>query len=257
MRRRSTLKYFFGLGVAGLAAGALPSCATNDSMMFIIGVYARKQGACTPKPDLDSPILAKGTLDLAFASEYRAALLIGNQITNRGVREKLRTETSRVILKGAEVQLETPQGASLASAFSATGTGFVDASEGTDPSLAVVYASLIPASLSGTLPAGTVIAKVRVFGTTLGGADVESAELSFPIEICAGCLVSYPASARDLTAGGTDYTCKVAETSMASASADADLPCELGIDLQTPCTTCSGTYDLCLSPSNNPYFQKP
>ncbi len=250
--RRLPFKTLLALGVACLSAGLLPSCATNDSMMFITGVYFRKFGACTPKADFTAPMLANGTLDLALASEYRAALIVGNQITQRGSRERLRTETSRVALKGAEVTLESLQGKSIGKAFSSTGTGFVDASAGTDPALTIMYASLIPASVAKTLQLGTVVAKVRVFGTTLGGEDVESSELAFPIEVCFGCLVSYPASARDLTADGTDYMCKVAADDMATAvAADADQPCDLGIDIQAPCTACSGLYDICLDPKKN------
>jgi hypothetical protein len=46
--RRFSPKPLLALAIAGLGASLLPSCAENDSMMFIIGVYARKQGACTP-----------------------------------------------------------------------------------------------------------------------------------------------------------------------------------------------------------------
>lgn len=254
--RRFSLKSVLAVGTALLGAAALPSCATNDSMMFIIGVYARKSGACTPKPEQESPIWAKGVIDTLFANDYTAALLVGNQITQRGSREQLRTETSRVILKGAEVQLETLEGAALADPFSSTATGFVDASTGTDPSLAIMYATLIPASVVPSLPNGTLLAKVRVFGDTLGGQEVESAELAFPIEVCRGCLVSYPSEARDPTADGTEYQCKVADDSSDTAAAtDVDLPCDLGIDVAVPCTACSGFYKECLRPEDNPYYQ--
>jgi hypothetical protein len=253
--RRSSLKSLFAVAVACLGATALPSCATNDSMMFIIGVYARKQGVCTPKPESESPIWASGKLDRLFADEYVAALLVGNQITTRGSREQLRTETSRISLKGAEVQLETLQGAPLADAFSSNGTGFVDAASGTDPALTIMYASLIPPSVAANLPAGSLIAKVRVFGDTLGGQEVESSELAFPIEVCDGCLVSYPADARDPAADGTDYQCKITTEASESAGAEVDLPCQLGVDLPVPCTACSGYLEECESPNNNPYYQ--
>lgn len=246
---RFSLKSALAVGTALLSSAVLPSCATNDSMMFIIGVYARKQGTCTPKPEKESPIWARGVLDRVFANEYLAALLIGNQVTQRGSREQVRTETSRISLKGAEVQLETLQGESLADPFSSTATGFVDASTGTDPALAIMYASLIPASVATNLPTGTLVAKVRVFGDTLGGEEIESSELAFPIEVCDGCLVSYPAEARDPTADGPDYQCKVADdTDMAAATSTVDLPCQLGIDLPVPCTVCSSIYDECLRP---------
>lgn len=250
--RRPSPKSLFALAAASVVAGALPSCATNDSMMYIVGVAARQSGACAVKADLESAMLARGTMDRLLASEYTAALLVGNQLTERGSRERLRTETSKVALKGAEVRLENTQGKELVPAFSAIGTGFVDASEGTDPAPAVMFATLIPASIAQTLPSGTVVSKVRVFGTTLGGEDVESAELLFPIVVCDGCLVSFPASARDLTADGSNYQCLLAtDETMSSGSADEALPCELGIDLPVPCTACSGLYDFCRSPDTN------
>ncbi len=253
--RRLPFKTLLALGAACLSAGALPSCATNDSMMFITGVYFRKFGACTPKASFDAPMLSRGTLDVEFADHYVAALIVGNQIVERGSKERVRTETSRVQLKGAEVSLENVQGDSLGDPFSSTGTGFVNPSSGTDPALTIMYADLIPASVVSKLKLGTVIAKVRVFGTTLGGQDVESGELAFPIDVCSGCLVSFPTSARDITADGTDYQCKVGDTMAAtSAVADADQPCELGVDIQTPCTACSGLYEVCQSPTNNCFY---
>ena len=257
--RRLSLKSLLAFSLACAGGSALPSCATNDSMMYVIGVYARKQGACSPQPESNSPILAKGTLDLAFAGEYRAALLIGNQITERGSREQLRTETSRVVLKGAEVRLESLRGEELHEPFSSTATGFVDPASGTDPAIAVMYATLIPASVLETIGEGTLIANVRVFGQTLGGQDVESSELAFPIEICTGCLVAYPAAARDLTADGTEYTCKVGSdtTGAAATTQETELPCNVGVDLQAPCTLCSGTSTLCQRPACNPAYTQP
>lgn len=241
-------KSLLAVGIASLGALVLPSCATNDSMMFIVGVIGLRSGECVAEPDGDQPLLAKGTMDRIFASEYRAALLIGNQVTQRGSREQLRTETSRIVLKGAEVNLEDLVGKQLAAPFSSTATGFADAAAGTDPARAVMFATLIPGSIAATLPRGTVLAKVRVFGDTLGGQEVESSELAFPIEICDGCLVSYPASARDLTADGTEYVCKIGTT---ASDGNDTLPCSLGVDTPVPCTVCSGTSAVCQSPTNN------
>lgn len=249
--RRSFLTSLLAFAAPCLVAGALPSCATNDSMMYIVGVAVRKSGACSVKPDLAGAMLSKGAMDRLFASEYVAGLIVGNQLTQRGSRERVRTETSRVALKGAEVKLESPQGAELVPAFSSIGTGFVDAADGADAAPAAMFATLIPASVAPLLPRGTVVAKVRVFGTTLGGEDVESAELLFPIEVCDGCLVTFPASARDLAANGSDYQCKLAADDVASAGTAEDEPCSPGIDFPFACTACSGIYAACQSPVNN------
>jgi hypothetical protein len=250
--RRPSPKSLFAFAAASLAAGALPSCATNDSMMYIVGVVYREAGSCTVKADLEAAILAKGRMDRLLTSEYTAALMVGNQLTQRGSRERLRTETSKVALKGAEVRLENTQGKLLAPEFSAIGTGFVDASEGVDAGPAAMFVTIIPASIAGSLERGTVVSKVRVFGTTLGGEDVESAELLFPIEVCDGCLVTFPASARDLTADGDTYQCLLATDDTASSpTADEALPCRPGVDLAVPCTSCSGLYDFCRTPDKN------
>lgn len=250
--RPSPLKSLLALGVACFSGASLPSCATNDSMMFIIGVYARKLGACEASPDADAPLWDRGVMDRTFADEYRASLLIGNQLTQRGSRDRLRTETSRISLKGAEITLESVDGRRLLDPFSAIATGFVDASSGTDAGLAIMSATLVPAKAAQQLPDGVVVAKVRAFGTTLGGEDVESNELAFPIELCTGCLVTYPASARDLTADGDDYQCKQAEDD--ESTVDADLPCTIGLDLPVPCTACAGISAVCQSPKNNCYY---
>jgi len=254
--RRVPLKFLLAIGAAGLSAMVLPSCATNDSMIYIVGVALRQQGSCAVKADLTTTILAKGTMDRVFASEYVAALIVGNQLMQRGSRERVRTETSRIALKGAEVKLENSQGAELVPPFSAVGTGFVDASDGTDAAPAVVFATLIPSSVKDSLPAGTVVSKVRVFGTTLGGEDVESGELLFPIDVCDGCLISFPASARDPAADSMTYQCKLAsaDTAVAATSDTASLPCQPGVDFPVPCTTCSGLFDACQSPSKNCFY---
>jgi len=250
--RRTLLKSLLALAAPCLVAGALPSCATNDSMMFIVGVGVRKAGACAVKADLTSPTLSNGVLDRLFASEYVASLIVGNQVMERGSRERVRTETSRVAFKGAEVKIETPQGAEVVPSFSSLATGFVDASDGTDAAVATMSATLIPASVAAQLSPGTVVVKVRVFGTTLGGEDIESSELSFPIEVCDGCLVSYPASARDLTATGGDYKCKLATDDSDSAATDlGDTACSPGIDFPVPCTVCASVKAECKSPANN------
>jgi hypothetical protein len=247
--RRSSLKSLLAFAVPCFVAAALPSCATNDSMMYIVGVAVRRAGACTIKAELSGTLLSKGVMDRVFATEYVAGLIVGSQLTQRGSRERVRTETSKVALKGAEVKLETPQGKELVPPFSSIGTGFVDASDGEDAAPAAMFATLIPASVAPSLPRGTVVVKVRVFGTTLGGEDIESAELLFPIEVCDGCLVSFPASDLDAAVSGTQ--CKRAADMDAPTSTDTDSPCSLGIDFPVSCTACSNLYAACQSPTEN------
>ncbi|HWZ89656.1 MAG TPA: hypothetical protein VNW92_12420 [Polyangiaceae bacterium] len=240
------------LTAGSLMLGSLlltPSCADNNSSLFIVGVLDTGLTTCIAKPDNTGPFLASGTLDTAFASGYTAVVLVGNQLTQQGSREQLRTETSRVSLRGAEVRLSTLNGMSIAGAqgaFSTVGTGFVDPAAGDTPSYATMAVNLIPPGLTGLPP--QVLAKIRVFGDTLGGTSVTSSELDFPITVCNGCLIMYDTP--DTTqAAGAPFMCATSTASSTQTTAVA--PCILGQDQQFSCTLCSAAYDVCRDPCKN------
>ena len=233
-----------GFATAGLAIFT-PSCSDNNSSLFITNVLYPTPPQCTITADLTSPALPSGTLDLAFTQSYEATLLVGNQLTSRGSKQTLRTETSRVSLRGAEVTLNNSTGQELFK-YSVNGTGFVDVSRGEDSGLGLFAAEIIPASigqqLTGLLaiPAGgsnQVVALIRVFGSTLGNQELTSAELSFPITICTGCLIDYPLAAIIPT---KPPTC-------ARNSNELPVPgCRRGQDDFVDCRSCAGTQDICL-----------
>lgn len=255
--RRSKTTYLLAAGLLTLGSFVFaPGCATNDSSMFVVGVLDLNQSTCLAKPDLTAAMLAGGVLDTAFQQDYTASLLVGNQLTQRGSREQLRTETSRVTLRGAEVTLTTlagkdititQNGKSTTAHFSTVGTGFVDAAAGDAPSYGTMSVVVLPPGIvaSGELP-GQVLAKIRVFGDTLGGKAVTSSELDFPITLCDGCLVTYPAQG-DPTS--STYMCPT--PSAADMSSAAAGPCILGQDVPFSCTRCLATSDACKDPKKN------
>jgi hypothetical protein len=247
MLRSFVVGAFATVGVAVFA----PACADNNSSIFIAGVLYDQPPQCFVIPTLVSPMLGGGTLDLAFRKTYEASLLVGNQLAARGAKENSRAETSRVTLRGAEVTLTSAQGAQLYR-FSVNGTGFVDVSRGEDSGLGVFDAELIPASIGSELldrlntlktmtgstsqeTSDLVVAKVRVFGSTLGNEDLTSSELSFPITYCEGCLIDYPLEALTL---GTN-TCGNMLASLPQGG------CRRGQDDPVDCRTCSGSNPLC------------
>ncbi|MEI9937022.1 MAG: hypothetical protein WDO69_07340 [Pseudomonadota bacterium] len=252
--RRSITKSLLPAFLLTLGSLALiPSCADNNSSMFIVGVISIDASTCVAKPDNTAVMLAEGIMDTAFTSSYTAFLLVGNQLTNRGSREQLRTETSRVVLRGAEVTLTTLDGKTLGD-YSTVGTGFVDASASDVPAYAAVSINVIPSALgsnAAVLNAGTVLAKIRVFGDTLGNTAVTSSELDFPIRICEGCLVTYPASAADMTQPPGMYLCTTAASATDTTEA---APCIVGQDKSFPCTACSASITLCRDPNLNPSY---
>jgi len=244
-----------GALVAVGAAALIPACADNNSSLFIANVLYDEPPQCIVIPDITSTSLGGGTLDLAFRKTYEASLLVGNQMAARGSKETLRAETSRVTLRGAEITISDSTGNTLYN-FSVNGTGFVDVSRGEDAAYGIFDAELIPASVGDKLLArlndlkaktnstsqqtsDQVVAKVRVFGDSLGNEDITSSELSFPITYCEGCLIEYP-----LIAVGTADAMGVQHCQ--NDLTDLPVPgCRLGQDDPIDCRSCSATNTLC------------
>jgi len=243
----------FGLRAAALSmilcggGLSLSACADNESMLFIVGVLAVEETDCVMTPQATAIVRSGGVLDLALRSSYTAGLLVGSQLTQRGNRDQLRTETARLTMRGAEVRLETAEGAQIAE-FTSISSGFVHPAAGSDPGYGVVAAELIPAG--APVGPGVVVARISVFGDTLGGEEVQSNEFLFPIQICNGCLIDYPAEASQENLPPDVYLCRL-QSEMETIAADA--VCRIGQDVRVPCTVCSAQSGICKDPCQNCY----
>jgi len=228
--------------VALVAVGSLltPACADDDGSIFIHSALApptsRTGNSCTYTADPTQPALAQGLLDVGARDTYLVQLLVGNQMIQRGDPTAPRAESNRVHLDGAVVRVTDEKGADLSS-FTSVASGFVDVSSGNQPSYGFAGLTALDANATKNLNVATggiklVIANMKVFGKTLGGVDVESAEWAFPIRVCNGCLIDFTA--------GTDpaisaQNCK--NKSSTTTSTDTQ-PCVAGQDEITPCRFC-------------------
>jgi hypothetical protein len=232
------------LACAGLST---VGCAENESSLFVIGVYALGRTQCVAEPNATAVLLPSGTLDRTLANGYNAALLVGSHLTERGSRENLRTETSRLSIEGAHITLYSTTGAEITRPDVAA-TGLVNPANGTDPGLATVFAQLVrPADVAALGPAGQAIVRIRIFGTTLGGQEIESGDYDFPIQVCDGCLISYPSDAADPTAPAGTYLCSPA----ADTETETTQVCNPGQDDLIPCTECAAFNMACRDPTMN------
>lgn len=217
-------------------------CADNESSIYVRDVLAGDE-SCIFRADPESTFIGAGSLDVAIRGEYHAALLVGNQLVRRGDPEQLRTETSRVTLYAADVTLLSPGGGALVradgsdAAFSVEVAGFVDPGTGQEPGYGIALVKLIDAQtaqdLAGQIMATgfvqDVVAGVIVRGRTTGGNELETAEFQFPISVCYGCLIVYPAEADDPGRPGVDCDIR----------ADAEVSCRPGQDGPVDCRSCS------------------
>lgn len=198
-----------GAAVILVSAGALlaPGCAYNESSMYVRAALHVPTATCEVEADATAAALNNGVFDVTIANSYSASLLIANQLLRRGDPDRLRIETSKVELYGADVTLLRERGGKGATFFSSA-SGFADASPGTTPGLGVVSVVLINAAAAADLReelgqggSTEVTASVVVHGRTLGGVEVESWDWPFPIHVCAGCLCD-----RSLCGAGADDT---------------------------------------------------
>lgn len=234
-----------GLGASG--------CADNESSLFVEGVLDISSSDCVARPDASATFLSIGVLDLSLADGYVAAVQVGNQVTQQGNRDKLRTETSRIHLEGATGSVFTVDGQELD--FEVIGTGFVHPAAGTDPGLAAMFVNIVTSEQIQTLRDagpdawGTMVVRFRVYGTTLGGKEIESGEYDFPISVCDGCLIQYPPAANSAPSG-MPYEC-----GLAAEDAEEVNVCYFGQDQRLNCTECAAVELICQFPSENPWYR--
>jgi hypothetical protein len=241
------------LGIAGVAS--LPACAHDDSTIYVHGVLAppatgaMNGQACpafTPAPD--QPFLAIGTVDVGLTNVYEAPVLIGNQLLATGNQIQVRAETNRVQIEGAVVRVTDPAGNEISS-FTSLTSGLIDPAAGTSPSFLATFVTLLDPSTAIRIRDGkepvvahdpltmrsqskTVIVYFKMFGKTLGGEDVETAEYQWPLRVCRGCLVSFTPDAT-----GAINCLAMPQTPV--------IPCILGQDQPLSCFFCFGAGNAC------------
>ncbi|MDC0749778.1 hypothetical protein [Polyangium mundeleinium] len=238
-RHVGSLTALLALG-ASLGAG----CAENESSLFVRGVLKFPEETCEVTAEASAPVIFRGTLDVAFSSEYSAALLVGNQMVRRGNAATLRTETSRVIFESADVHTFDSAGNELA-AFSAAASGFADPATGAEPGYGIAHVVLVDSGTSATVVGGAnagpveVLARVIVRGHTLGGEEIATGEFQWPVDVCRGCLVSFPGEADDPLQPGRD--CSITDDGPTGV-------CRPGVDNAVDCRVCVGVNPFCTPP---------
>lgn len=250
--------YVVSLVAAGTVVGAaLPACATNDQTIFIRSALApsttRVGGSCTYTSDTQQPGLLEPLVDVGLTDSYFAVFLIGNQLITRGDPQNNRAESNRAHINGGVVRVTEPDGR-LIREFTSLAAGFNDPSNNNTPGYGVSGLTVFdpgtadivcgrdaPDKPCVALPnrgtSKTVLINVKVFGTTLGGVDVESGEYQMPMQVCNGCLVKF-----DGYDTGVDPLKPAPDNCNlpAEKTAGTDGPCRVGQDVPISCRTCQG-----------------
>ena len=251
MRRTTTAKrvcggVFGGALLAGAAAMIAAACTHDDTTVFVHHVIAPQLVAagqqCTYTSDPTQPIIENGVLDLGFLNVYTAVFLVGNQLVPQGNPSAPATETSYVNLQGGVVRITDTKGTQIETYTQLLGVT-IPPSVGTTPGYAPVGLEIVDenvtkmyAAMVDTGSVVRVITYTRFFGKTLGGQSVESNEFEYPVDICYGCLVSFPLGVSSPSPAFPQPNCVNAGSASSNSSS---VPCTPGQDFTTPCTACT------------------
>ena len=230
------------VSLALLTAGLAGSGCTveQESQLFIRQVIAVVQPDCVARAEPDAASIGTGVLDVALSQEYKAWLLIGNQLVTRGSVDQVRTETGRISFQSAEVRITSASDGSELSAYTVPINGFADAALNQEPSYGAANLPLIDrgaVAALGNIPARElrrIVATVKVTGRTLGGSTVTSNEFPFVIQACRGCLVSFRDDDDDKNQDGVDCL----GPGSATSSVNANASCSVGQDTAISCQAC-------------------
>jgi len=181
------------LSVITAAAGLSGGCVENRATLYIESVLG--QSGDSDECDITPPgevFVASGSFDPGSGTSYVAYLVVANQMVPLGDNDTLRPETSRIQLEGAEISM--PGQDTYSVPFSAT--------VHPDPSTAPGYVTVGVPILRSDVTAGVYQVTVVVYGTTLGGLNVESGEFVFPITVFEEGTFAFCGSLADMTDEG-------------------------------------------------------
>jgi hypothetical protein len=236
-------------GGAALAFGAWVGigCTDEQTGFFIRGNVYLDAPECIARAESDSTLLISGVLDVAIKPDYEASLLVGSQLTPRGDKNNLRTETMITTVTGAEVHLYDDTGALDGEPYTVPATGVIIPDGSDEAGFGIITATLVPAAtgvaiadeLGNRAEVRTRVAEVSIFGKTIGGLEIESAPFSYVIRVCEGCLIDFPAAAFDPTSAIGCFS---------SSDETITPPCRTGQDEVVDCRICSGGNSYCQFP---------
>jgi hypothetical protein len=163
--------------VAGLGAALSSGCAENRSSVYIVGILAPTD-ECRFTASLDTERRTLGGM-CAGDQSYFAAVMVANQLTKLSDPSTLKTETNVFQIEGVEVNVLNADGSSAGAAYSATISETIPAANGGVPGLAALALPLVDGVSIGI--GETLISEFRVFGSSLGGLDIQTGWYRFPI----------------------------------------------------------------------------
>lgn len=239
----------------------LSGCVENRASFFVQDMKLPTDDCVIPG-DRDATYYSWGTWDVGLNSAYQVHPLVVNEMTSSLLLNPTGAESNSIQVEGAWVSLldqgDTelveesfvyspctvyPEGGATAMNFKAIELDVYNR-------LAEIYSGALSDSnvLCRTAATSTIVIRIRVIGMTSGNKEVETPYFYFPITVCCGCTVYFPADAFDEILGVHDC--------VSDEGAETDPPCFLGQDKNVDCRICAGNAPALCSPTDD-YFANP
>jgi len=145
-------------------------------------------------------VKASALPDSRCSKPYIMAMLVNSSLKQSAKVAIGRAEPNVLQITSAEVHLMTGKketilfnrkGSELRNPFTVTANNTLRPASGSEPSVGVVAVEAIPVGYAeqlNTFSDSQILAEVQIFGTTLGGVDIDFKPFVFPIRLCSGCL---------------------------------------------------------------------
>jgi len=240
-----------------LAAG----CQDRELALSILNVKPLDPGSCEPINN-DNVFQTDGVVDLVVRDDYSINLTIRNNLDNiieaKGfTKADSRLSVNGVIIKEAIIEYSTldqlsaniatkkrvPLSGTVAENSQLTLLGFkvLDSIMLQQIRNAQEFIFTSDGDARPLRTSVTLLVTISLKGETLDGRDAESNEFLFPIKVCNGCNISYPAEMLELRGG--NLTCPPPTPDPEKTAETKDLGCanSIGADGSTyDCQTCRG-----------------
>jgi hypothetical protein len=207
MKRIALISLLFGALV--LTGG----CAEDTPEIFVVGNQSFTETCEVPVAGRGQVLRTRGVLDLFITSAYQMVPWVENRLVESGtVRFAGGTteglsgqewEANDVILQRALIRYEAPDalGVPLPRELELDLSGAIPPGGTTSIEMQVITPSIgRTLANSRILREGTSLTlnlRIKFFGVTSAGNNVDSNEFVYPIELCYGCLLSTPPDAID------------------------------------------------------------
>jgi hypothetical protein len=206
----------FALSAAGLL-GTMTGCAEDIAEIQIVQNQPL-DAECLATAVGANTFISRGVLDLFVTDTYVISPLVrNNMVASESIRftglgggagglQGTNWEANSVNFNRAVAEFEGPSGLGvpIPRSLPLTISGSVIPGGSAAVSLQVVTSTIAGFLRQSDLlnqpgSSFTLLVKLKFFGTTAGGTEVDSNEFVYPITVCNGCLLQYPTEAIDTT----------------------------------------------------------